>query len=154
MTLTSRTVAEQPNRSVSGRCPWSSFISNHQLPFNWGPHILYFHDHWHFQWNFGQQDRHSAALSCSFWSVPVFSRAVWRNAPSSSSSSWSISPSFYCYQGCRRSHSIIFANSREFTVKDQTITEWRFNYGKMIDEVEPLWALAYNILASALGAFL
>ena len=25
--------------------------------------------------------------------------------------------------------------SREFTVKDQTITEWRFNYGKMIDEV-------------------
>jgi len=48
------------------------------------------------------RDRHSAALSCSFWSVPVFSRAVWR----------------------------------EFTVKDQTITEWRFNYGKMIDEAQ------------------
>ena len=37
-----------------------------------------------------QQDRHSAALSCSFWSVPVFSRAVWRNVLSSSSSQCSL----------------------------------------------------------------
>ena len=32
-------------------------------------------------------------------------------------------------------HFNLYNDPREFTVKDETITEWRFNYGKMIDEV-------------------